>query len=281
MKKIYSLLLVVTMMLSICACGKGEKAEDFESQSTENTQSAENITIEGLYVDNSYTTSTSDTTKMLYIVYEAHTDAENMQIDCKSMNITFEELNSYDACRTKNQVRYMPNYYNGAYLKKVNIGESAKFVETFEVPEAELAPNRTITISKSQIPGCDKLKLSTNDIVFCNSAEEVGAKADPEGCEKEKWSLQDADEATITAVKSEINGYQWDITANKLNYEIEFFAPNSFEIRTAVSTAEGKYEVKNGYIICTNSIGGVVEIPYTNNNGKIDVDIISAFDVMK
>ena len=238
------------------------------------------MTVDGLYVDNTYSTSTSDTTRFLYIVYTVHTDAENLKVDSKSMNITIDDTNTYTAVRSNPQVRYMKNYYNGAYLQDVNIGESKKFVETFEVPEADLAEGRSISISKSQVPESDKIVLSTDDIVFCDGPEEIAKIVDPEGYEQETWALEDADSDVVEAVKNEINGYQWDVYANSIAYQIEFWDPNNYELRTAFSTSGGTYEVKNGYIICTNDIGGVIEIPFTYENGKVEVDVAAGFDYM-
>ena len=114
----------------------------------------------------------------LYVVYTAHTNGKNMKIDCKSMKITVNDTNTYSAVRSKDQIRYMKNYYNGAYLKEVNIGDSVKFVETFEIPTAELEAGRTIRISKSLIPDSDKIRLSTDQIVFCDSPEEIASFGD-------------------------------------------------------------------------------------------------------
>ena len=239
------------------------------------------MTVDGLYVDNSYSTSDNENMRFLYIVYTAHTNAENLKIDCKSMTVTVNDTNSYNAVRSKRQVRYMRNYYNAAYLKEVNMGDSVKFVETFEIPKAELEAGRSIRIAKSQIPDSEKIRLSTDQIVFCDSPEEIAQKVDPEGYEKETWALQDADGEVVAAVKNEINGYQWEVSANSITYVIEFWEPDNYEVRTSFSTSGGTYVVKNGYIVCTNDIGGVIEVPFTYENGTVKVDTIAAFDAMK
>ena len=239
------------------------------------------MTIEGVYVDNSYSTKDNENMRFLYIVYTAHTNDKNLQIDCKSMNVKINDANSYKAVRSKTESRYLRNYYNGAYLRDVYVGEEGKFVETFEIPKGDLEPGRSISISKSQIPDADKIRLTTDEIIFCDSPEEVAEKADPEGYEEEMWALEDADSEVVAAVKEEINGYQWDVNANNMKYQIEFWEPNEYELRTAISTSGGTYEVKNGYIICTNEIGGQIEIPFTYEDGEVKVDVISAFDFYK
>lgn len=239
------------------------------------------MTIEGVYVDNSYSTEDNENMRFLYIFYTAHTNDQNLKIDSKSMNIKINDANTYKAVRSKKESRYLRNYHNSAYLKEVYVGEEGKFVETFEVPEGDLEAGRTISISKSQIPDADKIRLTTDEITFCDSPEEVAEKADPEGYEEEMWALDDADSEVVAAVKEEINGYQWDVNANNMKYQIEFWEPNEYELRTSFNTSGGTYEVKNGYIICTNDIDGKIEIPFTYENGSVKVDVISAFDFYK
>jgi len=239
------------------------------------------MTIEGVYVDNSYSTEDNENMRFMYIFYKAHTKDKNLKIDSKSMNITINDANTYPARRSKKESRYLRNYHNGAYLKEVYVGEDGKFVETFEIPKGDLEPGRSITISKSQIPDADKIRFTTDDIVFCDSPEEVAEMADPEGYEEEMWALEDADSERTAAVKEEINGYQWDVNVNSMKYQIEFWEPNEYELRTSFNTSGGTYEVRNGYIICTNDIDGKIEIPYTYEDGEVKVDVISAFDFNK
>ena len=262
--------------------GEADAAGNEEAQAASAVVKETNyMTIDGVYVDDSYSTSDNENMRFLYIFYTAHTNDKNMKIDSKSMYVTINDTNTYKAARSKKEIRYMRNYYNGAYLKEVYVGDEIKFVETFEIPKGELEPGRSITITKDQIPDSDKIKFTTDDIVHCESPEEVGELADPEGYEEEMWALEDADSETEAAVKNEINGYQWDVNTNSMTYQIEFWDPNNYELRTSFNTSGGTYEVKNGYIICTNDIGGTIEIPFTYEDGEVDVDVIAAFDFMK
>lgn len=256
-----------------------EKTE--EPEEPDKVTETDYMTIEGMYVDNSYSASDNNNVRFLYIFYTAHTDAENLQVDSKSMNITINDVNTYEAVRSSSQVQYMKSYYNSAYLEDVNVGDSVKFVETFEVPKGDLEKGRSITIEKDQIPDCEKLKLSTDDIVFCKSPIAIARKADPKGYKKERWARKSAPADVVEAVQNELNGFQWDVTANSIAYQIEFWAPNNYELRTAVNTSDGIYTVRNGYVICKNDIGGKIEIPFDYDNGKVDLHITDGFDMMK
>lgn len=286
MKKIIACFLMVGMIVVLCACGNtNDSANNINDAVVEetsgNVMSTDYINIEGLYVDNSYA-GESESIKFVFVVYEAFTNAENLSIDCKSMQMTINGTNTYTAARTSAEVKYMKNYYNGAYLKSVNIGERAKFVETFEIPQGDLEPGRTITLAKSQIPQMEKISFSTDDLVFCNSPEEIAQLADPEGYEQEVWAMQDASADVVQAVMNEVNGYQWSVTVDSLRFEIEFWAQNEFEVRSGLGANQGSYSVKNGYIECTYYNGaGTLLVPYTYENGVVDIDAISAFDFNK
>ena len=51
---------------------------------------------------------------------------------------------------------------------------------------------KTITVKNSDIPGCEELRLSTDDIITCESAKEIAKAVDPEGYEKEVKARKEA-----------------------------------------------------------------------------------------
>ncbi len=74
------------------------------------------------------------------------------------------------------------------------LGTSREFaLLTFEVPGGDLEPGKEISLDVSGIPDCDKLELSTDDIVHSASDEEVAQKADPDGYAAEIQKREDAD----------------------------------------------------------------------------------------
>ena len=253
---------------------KGSEAAVASSQS-------KYLTVDGIYLDQSYEDKDSDSIKLLYLFYTVTSDDQNMKIDCKSANLSFG-TNAYQSTHIPHSCRYMPSYYYKDYLKDVYVGDSVKFVETFKIPQGELSEGKIMTLSKSQVPDATAIQLNASDVVICEDVEEIAEQADQEGYEEELDRLSPADEETERAVKNAINGYKWDFYVNTITYAIEFWDPDNFELRVpALGTANGgTYEVLNGYVRCTyDDSDNVVEIPWEWGSDDIDLKVTDGFDV--
>lgn len=312
MKKAISLILTLAMVLSLCACGGGNdtKTPDSADNSSSSSQikseeeapqesdvqepevqepevpekvtSTNYMNIDGIYVDTSYQDSDNDKLKLVYLFYTVSTNNENLAVASTTAKMTINGVNTYTAALYNKSCTYMSSYYYSQYLETVYVGDSLKVVETFKIPEGDLAEGRTLTLSKTEIPEIDQIQMTTDDIVFCDSAEEIAQLVDPDGYADELYRRSDADESTASAVKEAINGYYWTFYVNSIIYKIEFFSPNGFELTVSSLNVsnEGTYSVKNGYVVCTYTESGtVVEIPYTWEDNDINLDVVSAFDV--
>ena len=310
MKKLIILLLTAILLFSLTACG-GETIEpqndddtppvdeetqnnstieestdedSNEPQKPEKVTSTNYITIDGICVDDSYQDEDGSPLKLVYLLYTLTAENENLQIDSLYTTLTINESNSYESehyAPTASASRYMSNYYYGSYIEDVYMGTSIKVMATFKIPEADLAPGRSITISDNQIPDIDQIYLSTDDIQHFDSSEGIAQAMDPEGYEIDMLAREEADVDTANAVKNLINGYYWSFYVNSTSYEIEFWADNNFEVRTGLGTSNsGTYSVRNGYIFCTYpDTGYTIEIPYELTDGDVNLDVIAAFDV--
>lgn len=288
MKKIVVFLLALVMSISLCACGSGndEKKEDEgavldeEQKETETVMSNDSIMIEGVYADDSYRDDDESPLRIVYLFYTINANDSNLQVDTNNITMTINESNAYTAEHIPGMADNTPSFYYSSYLEDVYTGTSLKMVSTFKVPEGDLAAGKTITLSDHQIPEIDAIHFATDDIQHFNSAEEIAQAADPEGYAQFQTLKQPADEARTKEVKNQINGYYYQFYVNSTSYKLEFWADNNFELTTAFGTNGGTYTVANGYVICTySSNNAVVEIPYTLENGEIDLDVVSAFDV--
>lgn len=303
MKKRISLLMALVLCLSLCACGNQTASHETAQADvlpttvtiTEPTEAeteavgtlvngeTAHCRLEGIYVDNSYTDDNNAGLKMVYVCYTAFTNDQNLKISCKYSKLGFESGNSYSSeSYSKACLDYLPNYYSSNYIEDVYIGGSLKAVSTFLVPNAEFETGNIITVQPYGIPSEETLTILSEDVQFFDSTEDLAQAIDPEGYAEIMALHEPADEQTCAKVKAEINGYYWSFYVNNTSYEIEFWAPNKFEVRVKALgvTNGGTYTIQKGYIVCVyDSNGAIVEIPYSFETNGIDIDVTGAFDV--
>lgn len=300
MKKIIALLLVLATCISLCACGGSEEKQpepatteapvETTAPPTETTIPApvfitetDHCILDGIYVDTSFVDESNPSMKMVYVCFTAQTNDKNLDISSKLCKLTFESGNTYSSeTFSKASGKYLSSYYYDNSIAHVYIGESKKVLVTFMVPEGEFKVSSNMTIAPYGMPDDEKLFVSVEDVLFCDSVDVLAQTADAEGYAAELLKHEPADEETITKVKAAINGYKWNFFVNSTAYEIEFYSPNKFELRVKSFgvTNGGTYEILNGYVVCTyDSNGSVVEIPFSWGTNDIDLDVITAFEV--
>ena len=298
-----ALLLAFVMCLGLCACGSASKeteapstteketeqettlesTEESTEESKEEPKSVMNngyININGICVDDSYRDKEESPLRTVFLFFTLTANDKNLSIDSTNMQLKIN-LNSYTSEYIPKLCKYTTNYYYSSYLQDVYVGDSVNVVATFKVPEGDLSAGKTITISDHQIPQVGDIYFTTDDIQHFNSNEEIMKTMDSEGYEEIMLLREEADEETTKKAKKLLNGYYWWFYVNNTYYEIEFYAPDEFEVRTNFGSNSGTYSVRNGYIFCTYpSNDATVEIPYTFENGEITLDCANAFDVM-
>lgn len=279
-----ALTLAAVPAVSIAGCSGGGAdgaAGGEEAQESPTVTEADNVTVDGLYVDNSHVSEESDQLKLLYVFLTLHPAEENVTFASPITHLTVNDANSYDAVHVVGAGSYAESYYYADYNEDAYTGDTLKALVTFEVPAGDLEAGRTITLANDDIPGIEELRLSTDDITFCDSAEQVAEAADPDGYAEAQRLREPADEATATTVSNAITGYRWSFFVNDLSYAIEFTGPNTYTLTSMGAQTTGTYAVTNGFVVCTNdSTGHVNEIPYTLNGTQVDLDVTAGFDVM-
>ncbi len=284
LKKFTALLLALVMCLSLCACGgdSGEK-KDEESGSTASSGA---ISVDGVYVDDSYRDAEGSSLRLVYLLYTVNAGSENLRNAATSVSIIINGANTYtgDVQKTASVAKYIRNYECSRYVKDIYVGESMKFVAMYEIPEGDLAAGNAVTFSASDITDWTSITLSTDDFKHCESGEALAKAADPEGYAAAMAAREPADEQTAATVRSSINGYYWSFYVNNIHYALEFAEGDVFQLRTRLggsgTTADGTYTVAKEYIICTYpNTGYKVEVPYEFKDGEISLDTTSAFSV--
>lgn len=288
MKKLIAMLLVLVFAMSLCACGaKTEGNKEGGKDNAETAESAvmsnENVTVEGIYVDSSYTDGDDSSIKMVYVFLTVKATDENLVISSNCTYLTVNESNTYDSAFHKYACDFAPSYYYSSFNEDVYVGNEAKLALTFEIPEGDLTGGKTITLENSSFP-LEGIEFTTDEIVFCDSPENVGEQADPAGHAEAADKYLPADAETEAMVKEQINGYYWEffVSAGTMvqRQEIEFFAPNEFEVRSSFGANGGTYEITKGYIRVTYSTNNeTYNIPYEFVDGEISLDCNAAFSI--
>lgn len=289
MKKGILSIMLALLMVGLCACSDASSDQSDTVAADEKVMETETVTVDGIAVNDGYVEAGDEgsSLKMVYLYLTLHPQDENLSLSSVGVNMTVDDNNTYmsESCPDDEACKITKSYYYSAYIEDVYMGESRKLVAAFKVPEADLADGRALSFDDTSIPTLTDLKFSTDDIQHFASAEELAAAMDPEGYAQEMDLRSDADPDTVAMVKSQLNGYYWTFYVNSMSYELEFWADNNFEVRAAINGAaatpnQGTYSVKKGYIYCTYpSNGYTVEIPYTINNGEVDLDVVAGFDV--
>ena len=283
MKKLIAIMLVLSLVFVFAAC-ETDGIKDLVGGGDEAKMSNDNITIEGVYVDSSYVDEDSDALKMLYVFMEVNAVDENIDVDCAYTTLTINDSNSYDSEFYKGTCKFAPSYYYSSFIEELYVGDSMKLVLTFKVPEGDLEGGKSMVLEDPSMP-FDGIEFTTDDIVFCDSAEAVCEQGDPDGYaeEMDKYSPVDAD--AEAAVKEQLNGYYWtfyvSVGTTVQQQEIEFAAPNEFEMRTDFGSNGGTYEVTKAYIRVTYSTNDMTyDIPYEyDENGELLLDLNAAFSI--
>lgn len=273
--------LVASMGLFACSGGgPSDAGQPSEGDAPATVTETDVVSIDGLYVDDSYVDEESDKLKRVYVFYTLSPGEENLDADSTYMDLTINDGNTYTSEFYPGACDLMASYYYSAYLGDVYMGDQLKVAAVFEIPEADLASDRTIAFEDDQIPTIDSIRMSTSDIVHCASAEEIAQKADPEGYEQSVCLRQEADPETAERVRNSINGFYWSFFVNNMSYRTEFFAPNGFETTVSGVGTTGTYTVANGFVVLTNDSNDyVVEVPYSWDGDQIDLDLPTGYSV--
>ncbi len=272
-------LIIAMMFAAIVCCGACSTAGGENNKSTPTT-ATDTVSIDGIFVDDSWADEESNQLKRVYLFYTLSPDEENLEADSKYTDLIVNNKNTYTGEHYPDACDYMPSYYYSDFIEDVYMGSELKVATVFEIPEADLAAGRTISIKDDQIPTIEKISLSTDDIVHCASVEEIAQKVDPDGYQQALNLRNEADSATTKRVRNAINGYYWSFFVNNMSYTTEFFAPNKFTTTLLDQEVSGTYTVTNGFVILRNDSNGfTVEVPYAFDGGEIELDLPTAYSV--
>ena len=239
------------------------------------------MTMDGLYLDDSYVDEKSDVLKAVHVVYTVGSD-NNFDVNYHTLKLKIgensyegEHIDQFDSLDDK-----IPNVIHTDVLNDTTIyaGESRQVLVTYLVPEADLEAGKEITFSDSEGLGSSNIKMSTNDIIRISSVNELAQAIDPNGYASYQAKYNPATADTAEVVSNQLNGYYFATVYNGMSIRYEFAAPNAYTATVSGQSTTGTYEVLNGFIKLTvDSTGYESYAPYTlDESGKLNVSFLSA-----
>ena len=274
MKKI----LIITLfafLFTITGCT--EKTVSGENTQNENLVLESNyITIDGIYVDESYE---DEDMGLVYLFYTINANDSNIELSSTSMSMRINDKNDYTSNTNYDLIPKYTNYYYSSFIKDIYVDQTYKVCSTIEVAKGDLEGSKTITLSNSNISDIDKIKFTTDNIKHMDNIADISKDLDSEVFEvkytKEQNALADVDEDREKYIHNNINGYYYTINVNIgtqiSQIELEFSEPNNFTLTSNFGLSNyGTYEVKNSIIILNYHTGLSKNVSYElDENGDV------------
>lgn len=274
MKKI----LIITLfafLFTITGCT--EKTVFGENTQNENLVLESNyITIDGIYVDESYE---DEDMGLVYLFYTINANDSNIELSSTSMSMRINDKNDYTSNTNYDLIPKYTNYYYSSFIKDIYVDQTYKVCSTIEVAKGDLEGSKTITLSNSNISDIDKIKFTTDNIKHMDNIADISKDLDSEVFEvkytKEQNALADVDEDREKYIHNNINGYYYTINVNIgtqiSQIELEFSEPNNFTLTSNFGLSNyGTYEVKNSIIILNYHTGLSKNVSYElDENGDV------------
>lgn len=274
MKKIL-IITLFTFLFTITGCT--EKTVSGENTQNENLVLESNyITIDGIYVDESYE---DEDMGLVYLFYTINANDSNIELSSTSMSMRINDKNDYTSNTNYDLIPKYTNYYYSSFIKDIYVDQTYKVCSTIEVAKGDLEGSKTITLSNSNISDIDKIKFTTDDIKHMDNIADISKDLDSEVFEvkytKEQNALADVDEDREKYIHNNINGYYYTINVNIgtqiSQIELEFSEPNNFTLTSNFGLSNyGTYEVKNSIIILNYHTGLSKNVSYElDENGDV------------
>lgn len=285
MRKIVALLLALTMVFALCGCG-GEKESVKDTKDKiidEFVEEEPNVTqnnyfaLDAICVDDSYHYD-NEVLRKVYLFFTLTAKETNLETDSKYIYLKINDMNEYESYLTITEKTLFQSYYHSQYIEHVYMGQTLKVFTTFEIPEADLAPGRKITIRDNHIPQIEEITFSTDLIQHFNSPEEMAMAVDSEGYEKLQQMREEADAETTAKVYEQIVNKKFFSysTSSGINVSVTFRADDRCEIALGPMSNGASYSIRKGFIFIypDANTDTVYEISYTlDENGVISMDV--------
>ncbi len=301
---ICTVLCSLTFAVGLFGCGtssgassgtSGESSSASSQDATENASANvlenEDMTVKGVYVDESYAGSNADKDiKRLYIFSEITASTGTLEISSASFNMNVSRDKASDSLSSLDVIQYdsdggstletlATSYTCTNTITKVLPGSSAKLAIPFNVPSFYLQEGATFSLSDSKGIS-DGITFGFDVIQDAENLESIAQSVDSEGYTAAMVARADASPEIAQDVMNKLDGYEYYQSRGGIVQKY-YFEGDRFVAKAAGIENPGSYQVKNGYLACIqDSTGWITWIPWkasdTSQNG-IDLDIGEMF----
>lgn len=292
--------MVFALAVAVCLVGCGSSGDSSNGSTPEASAEAEkassdvlkndSMTIEGVYIDESYAGSDADKDiKRLYVFADVTATSGTLSISSASFELTAsyddatDELDSidviqYDTDSGSDLANLATSYTCTNVISEVLPGSSQKIIIPFNVPTFYLKDGATFELSNSD-GLADGLKFGYGTIQDKENLEAIAQSADSAGYEAALKAREDASPEVAQDVMNKLDGYEYYQSFGGLTQTYKFDG-NRFTVRASGMENSGTYTVKNGYLACLqDSTGWVTWIPWeaSDSQNGIDLEIDESF----
>ena len=233
----------------------------------------ETLNVDGVYVDTAF--ESSDDKMPIYVFLTVKATEEDISLYSKNVTLTFDDGSSYDSEFFSSLNAHQEKYYYSEYVEHLYGGETGYLALTVRVPMSRLDAAKSFTIEAGQIPGIEKLRIGTKDVVRLEGDEAVCSQADPEGYAHNMTLREPAGEERAEAVEENLTGRYWIVSLadGAGTCRVSFGEDRTFGVTLLGVTNSGTYDIREGYLYCSyDGHTYPLQIPYTlDEYGKVDL----------
>lgn len=275
MKKLTAILVgaLICACLCLAGCGGGQSAPSKEPTSTLGN---DNITIESIYVDDSYKNEEHPSLKRVWVFSEIHPEDNTIEASSYSGKMIIGET-TYDAVfQSEKDGMWFSSYHYSNTIKEVFKSETLKIAFMFEVSESDLTNEAKLTFQDLGRANCDGIEVLGKDVQHAENDEAIAKAVDPDGYQKAISAREPADADTASSVIAALDGYEYFASYGSLSWRCAF-SGSSYSLRSMGLATTGTFEVLNGYLLFTNDDNGAQSwIPWSwKDDGTISLDLSS------
>lgn len=231
------------------------------------------LNVDGVYVDTAF--ESSDGKMPVYVFLTVKATEEDISLYSKNVTLTFDDGSSYDSEFFSSLNAHQEKYYYSEYVEHLYGGETGYLALTVRVPMSRLDAAKSFTISAWQVPGIEKLRIGTKDVVRLEGDEAICSQADPEGYAHNMTLREPAGEERAKAVEENLTGRYWIVSLKDgaSTCRVSFGEDRTFGMTLWDVTNSGTYDIREGYLYCSyDGRTYPLQIPYTlDEYGKVDL----------